>query len=124
MRATSKGWIALALMICGCGMTDENCVSPPCALPLAVTVHLTSAATGDSIQGATLRVTGPMEGSGPCSGSVCSVFGPAGTYSLTVEAPGFQTAQRTVTVRGAAPERCGCGTTFAEQIDLALAPSA
>ena len=48
----------------------------------------------------------------------------AGTYDVKVEAPGFQTAERTVTVRGVAPQGCGCSSAVAERVDLALVPAA
>ena len=123
MRPKSSGWIAFVLVCCACEGLREQCITPPCALPLAVTLPLTSAATGDSVTGATVRVIGPVVGTAPCPGSTCDVLGPAGTYTLTVEAPGFQTAERTVTVRGAAPSRCGCGSTITERLDLALVPA-
>ena len=123
MRPKSSGWIALAgVLVVSC--TAPECLTPPCPLPLAVTIHLTSATTGASVEGATLRVTGPVESTGPCQSSTCYVRGPAGSYTVTVEAPGFQTAERTVTVRGVAPQGCGCSSAVAERVDLALVPAA
>ena len=125
MRPKPGGAIALAVVLAACsaeGIANERCLRPPCALPVAVTIRLTSTATGDPVEGATVRVVSPFAGSIPCQGSTCYVMGSAGTYALTVEAPGFQAAQRTVMVRGSTPP-CGCLLVETERLDLALIPA-
>ncbi len=126
MRPKSCGWIAVAAVLVCCksdDLTDRVCLSPPCALIPAMIIRLTSAATGDSVPGATFRLAGAAEGSGTCQASTCFVVGPPGTYIVTVEAPGFQPVQRTVTVRGSVPP-CGCRLIETERFDVGMVPAA
>jgi hypothetical protein len=124
MQLKSSGWIAIAAVLVCCKSDDLSnvCVNPPCALIPAMIIHLTSAATGDTVSGATFRLAGAAEGSGPCQGSTCFVVGPPGTYTVTLEAPGFQPVVRTVTVKGSVPP-CGCRLIETEQLDVALVPA-
>ena len=89
---------------------------------MALTITLTNAATGGTVQGAVVQIAGPMTGTAPCGGSptTCAVSGYAGTYNLDISAPGFQNAKRTVTVEGSAPAACGCATTTTAHVDVAL----
>lgn len=124
MKPKSSGWIVIAAALVCCTSEDltKGCINPPCALPFAVRIHLTSAATGDSVAGATVRVGGAENGTSECQGSTCIVPGPPGTYTLTVQAPGFETAVRTVTVRGTIPP-CGCVLSDTADLELALVPA-
>ena len=125
MRPKRRGSMAVAILLAACsaeGIARERCLNPPCALPIAVTIQLTSTATGQPVEGATVHVAGPVTATEPCQGSTCYVQGQPGTYSLTVEAPGFQAAERTVTVRGSIPP-CGCFLVETQRIDIALDPT-
>ena len=118
-RSLGLAMTAVALSACG---ADVACLQLPCPFPLALTITLTNAATGGTVQGAVVQIAGPMTGTAPGGGSptTCMVSGYAGTYSLDISAPGFQTAKRTVTVEGSAPAACGCGTTTTAHVDVAL----
>ena len=48
-------------------------------------------------------------------------MGTAGTYVLDMSAPGYQSQRLTVTVQGTNPE-CGCPTTLAQDLEIALSP--
>ena len=126
MRLKSVGPIAIAAVLVCCdpsAATDQTCYHPPCPLPTAVTIHLTAAGTGNPVPGAVIFSTGPVEGVRPCNPFDCTVLGGPGTYTVTVSAPGFQSAERTVTVRGAIPP-CGCYWTETVRLDIALVPAA
>ena len=114
---------ALVVILCFFGVACNNeCLSPPCPLPLALTVTLVSAASGTEVSGAALAVSGPITTTVPCDSS-CRVWGYAGTYTVTVTAPGYQTAQRTVLVHGSSPAACGCGSVQAEDVNISLTPT-
>jgi hypothetical protein len=92
-------------------------------MPIAITINVTAAATGGPVTGAFLEdVFAGVVNTSLCT-PTCFVPGTAGTYQLTVGAPGFQTVQRTVTVRGSPPTDCDCGTAVTEHLDVALVPS-
>jgi hypothetical protein len=104
----------------GCG--GSECVTPPCALPVAVSVTVTSVVSGLPITNAFVK---PANGSSiACnqgSGNTCLVTGGSGTYELDVGAPGYQTVHRTVVVTGTTPA-CGCETVNREQVNVGLPP--
>jgi hypothetical protein len=103
-----------------CGGSDVNCVTPPCALPMALTITLTSATATGPVNGAVVQVSGALAGSCGGSPTVCFVPGYAGTYNLSISAPGFQTATRSVTVTEIPAPSCGCRGANTEHIDVAL----
>ena len=90
-------------------------------LPIAIVINVTAGATGGPVNGAVVHVSGATMTTVPCD-ATCYVPGYAGTYSLEVAAPGFQKAQRTVTVKGTNPE-CACQTTIPEHLDIPLIAS-
>ena len=98
-----------------------ECVQPPCALPIAISLTVTSSASGNPIYDAAIQTAGSPV-SQACPGS-CIVGGGAGTYDLTVSAPGFQSVERSVIVSGTGPVRCGCGGVTTEHLAVALAPT-
>ena len=110
------GLIAAGFIL-GC---DAPCILPPCAAPMAIFVTVSS--TGGPVSGATLNVTGPASSAQPCNAE-CAVPGTAGTYHLTLSAPGFQTIERTLVVDGSNP-RCGCPIVETERISLVMSPVA
>ena len=125
-RAPLLALAALSAALASCGAhDDEECLHPPCAIPAAMTINVTAGAGGGPIGGAFVKVSGAIVSTIPCNaepGSTCYVPGLAGTYSLEVGAPGFQSAQRTVVVHGTNPE-CGCPTVTTEHLDIALVAS-
>jgi hypothetical protein len=121
--------VAAALVVgaCGDGVDDLSaCIVPPCVLPRAVLVRVTSSATGAALPGATVTTTAPVSATFPCTvapDATCPVMGSYGTYELDVAAPGYQTVHRSVVVTGSSPP-CGCPRVDTQQIAVALAPSA
>ena len=116
MKATLAVVFGLSLPACG-----QECLQPPCALPLAVAVDVTST-SGNGVTEAAVQVSGAVATTLPCDTS-CRILGYAGTYTLTVSAPGYQSVERTVVVQGATA-RCGCASAKTEHVTVALAPSA
>ena len=106
----------------GCGGGGAECVIPPCAMPLALIVTVSNAASGGVVPGATFQAQGQMNGSGPCNGTptTCPIAGNAGTYTVTISAPGFQSATRTVEVTGTEGGQCHCDTVNTGHLDVAL----
>jgi PEGA domain-containing protein len=109
--------IALGAVLASCG----HCLALPCPMPMALVINITAGAAGGPVSGAVVRVTGATVTTVPCN-ATCDVPGYGGTYNLEVEAPGFQTAHRTVTVDGTDPE-CGCPSTATRRLDIALVAS-
>lgn len=109
--------VAVGLWLAAC--RGQDCLALPCALPVAIIITLTDAAGAPPPSGSTVHVSGALAGTVPCDGGTCIVPGTAGTYALDVAAPGFQSAQRTVTVHGMSPE-CGCPTVDTERVNVVL----
>jgi hypothetical protein len=108
----------IILSIAGC---DGECLHPPCPLPIAMEVVVTSASSGMGVSGTSLDVRGPISSTVPCDSS-CTVGGYAGTYTLNVTAPGYQPAARTVVVQGTSPS-CGCASAQTQHVSFALTPT-
>ena len=108
-----------AVILASCGVVGHDCLALPCPMPMALFVDVTAAATGGPVTGAVVKVSGATIFTTPCPES-CAVPGYAGTYVVDVEAPGFQNAHRTITVDGTSPD-CGCPTTAAQRVSVALA---
>jgi hypothetical protein len=124
--APSLALAALSASLASCGSTGDvvNCIPPPCAVTVVITISVT-AAGGGPVSGAFVKVSGPVEESIACpsSGTVatCTVPGFEGTYSLLVGATGFDGAQRTVVV--AAQDNtvvCQCPNLPTQHLDVAL----
>ena len=119
--------LALLLGVCaGCGgSTQPDCVRPPCALPLAIRLSVTSAA-GGPVPGLTLTFSGAASGSASCtvgqSATSCIVPGSAGTYELRLTASGFQEKTLTVAAQGSTPP-CGCPLVTTEERNVVVDPS-
>jgi len=115
----------VTLLVSAC---ESACLQPPCPLPVAVTATVTSSVTGGPVAGAFVQQDADSNPE-PCmmrdNTTTCTVFGGAGTYSLTIGAPGYQSVQRTVVVpAGRRASRCGCDGVDGQAIDAALAPVA
>ena len=119
--------LALALAVgAGCNQQSEpDCIMPPCPMPLAIMVRVTSA-TGGPVPGLTLTLSGAAVGSGQCSAdastSSCFVPGMPGTYNLRLAAPGFQEKTLSITVQGSTPP-CGCTSVQRQDLDVVLSPN-
>lgn len=110
-----------ALTLCAASCASEPCVTPPCPLRIAITLSITAASTATGIAGASVEVSGPSSTTFRCDSS-CTVAGTAGTYTVVVTAPGYQNAERVVTVPGE-NHPCGCGTVVTQQVSFVLTPS-
>jgi hypothetical protein len=108
-----------AVILASCGVVGHDCLALPCPMPMALFIDVTADATGRPVIGAVVKVSGPTITTTPCPQS-CAVPGYAGTYVVDIEAPGFQTAHRTITVDGTRPD-CGCPTTVARRMSIMLA---
>ncbi len=116
-------FVVVTILAFGSGVGCSNeCLSPPCPLPVALNVTLFSTGSGASVSGASLQVSGPISTTVPCDSS-CAIRGYAGTYTIAVTAPGYQTTERTVLVHGSSPAACGCGSVQAEDVDISLTPT-
>jgi len=112
--------IAAVLTLSACIGTD--CVTLPCLLPRSVTVTVSSAASGGTVASAVVQISSTLTGTTPCSGTptTCQLSYP-GTYTVTVSAPGFQSATRNVNVAGAArQDDCHCPASEVEQVSVGL----
>ena len=118
-RAMARvGLAALGMAVNSC---RHDCLALPCPAPLpAITIRV-SAADADLVRDAVVHVSGASVVTIPCSAE-CSVPGYSGTYVLEVDAPGYQTTRRTVTVQGTNPE-CGCPTVIPEHLTIVLTVS-
>ncbi len=112
--------LAAVLLLSACVKVD--CVTVPCAMPLALSIRVSNAANGGPVANAVAQVSGPLTATIPCAGTptTCVAAGNAGTYTVTIIAPGFQSVTRTITVNGTEPQQCGCGTVEAGHLDVAL----
>jgi hypothetical protein len=129
IRTRNAGWafaIVVALCACGDGGGGAECLALPCAMPMALIVTIT-AQGGGPVTDASIAVTGAITTGGPCqagsSATTCDVPGYPGRYAITVSAPGYQSAGRTVNVTGEAPKACGCSTTDTQQLAMVLTPA-
>jgi hypothetical protein len=126
MTGVGRALAILALLVgISAGCTQPDCIMPPCPMPIAIRVTVTSAA-GGPVPGLTMTVSGSVSSSGPCatgeSASSCFEPGVPGTYNLRLTAPGFQDATLRVVVPGTTPE-CGCPTVQTQQVSVVLTPS-
>ena len=118
VRTLSRVTFAVLGMACS---GNSECLPVPCALPLALTVAVTSSAASGPVTGAFVQVQAPQSGSPiPCA-ATCVVPGLAGTYQVDIGAPGFTTVHRTAQVNGASAS-CGCGSVDTAHLDVALTP--
>ena len=108
----------ITLSIAAC---KQECLLPPCPLPIALEVVVTSTTSGTGVPGTALAITGAESATVLCD-SACTISGYAGTYTLNVTAPGYQAAVRTVVVRGSHPS-CGCASTETQQVSFVLTPT-
>ena len=114
----------IALVASRC--SSPECVHPPCALPTAIVISVTSA-VGEPITGASAEVSGAVTitpalkcNTGSLA-NMCRVFGGTGTYDVHVSAPGFQVVGQSIVVTGSQPP-CGCGTVDTRMLTIVLAP--
>jgi hypothetical protein len=120
---------SVVLLVCagiGCSRgTEPDCQIPPCPVPMAIVLSVTSAAGGPAAD-VTMTVSGAASGSGPCSpgdsATLCIVTGMPGTYNVRLTAPGFEGKALSVTVEGSSPP-CGCTSVQTQRLSVVLEPS-
>jgi hypothetical protein len=110
----------------GCGEpTKPDCLTPPCALPIAIAARVSSA-SGGPVPGLTLTLSGAASGSAQCNPDAgttsCVVPGAPGRYDLLFAAPGFAAKTVSVTVPGSTPA-CGCTSVERQDVVVVLTPS-
>jgi hypothetical protein len=119
----SRASLALAALAFGatrCG----TCEHPPCPLPTALIVFITSV-SGDPIISGSVQATGmttPMACHFGSQANMCQLLGAAGTYEVNVTAPGYQAATQRIVVTGHDAD-CGCGTVDTRMVTIALTPA-
>jgi hypothetical protein len=121
------GVVGAVLVACGRdGDTDADCIPPPCPVPVAIHLTVTSIA-GGPVSGLTVDFVGSRSGSAQCNVEAtltrCSVLGGHGTYQLHVAAPGFRPADLSVVVPGRDAAPCGCPIMQPQALDVILTPS-
>jgi hypothetical protein len=103
-----------------------RCLPPPCPVPIAVDLRVTSA-TGGPVPGLAVDLVGGGWGPVQCiveeTQNRCLVPGGRGTYQLRVAAPGYQAADLIVVVPGSDAPPCGCATVQTQDVDVVLTPS-
>ena len=131
---SSKNWL-IALMgpvAFGCGSSAEGAPCPfSCpATYSGVTLVVNAAADGGVVSGVEATLSGPTTETMSCepngTATLCTwSSGPvtAGTYSLLVTAPGFQSASLSATVTVAADPHCGCVGATLQPSMVTLDPS-
>ena len=118
MRVVQPLILLLPLLAC----SGAECLSLPCPQPVALSLTISSTVAGSGGLAAAVDVSGPVQSSFSCA-ATCPVFGTAGTYHITVRAPGFAPIERSVQVRGTNPP-CGCATTVVENVMITLSTPA
>src|SRR4029077_5737445 len=118
-------WTAcLFCAFCASSVSERPC-AVACALPLALSVTVTSSTTGGPIAGAYVSGDPYGAGEGNCDqapGSTCYLHGFAGEYTLQIGAPGFHSLERTITVALGTGIR-SCPGTIAGHLDVSLDPT-
>ena len=110
-----------ALLLLAGSCSGGECLTPPCPLPVALNLTLTSAATGMTVSNASIVVTVGAKYSDRCDGGVCFVTGYAGTYEIEISAPGYENTHRRVVVKGDNNNpSCGCAAVNTQRLVVAL----
>ena len=129
--AAAATFVGIAIAgVVACGRGGDNvapCLPTPCPVTVALTLTVTSA-HGGPVDGVLIKVTGAPAGTPQCTSSDdatrCSIAGSGGTYTVEINAPGYQSATRTVVVQqsgGTAP--CTCSTVVTTHADVVLTPT-
>lgn len=112
---------ALALLA-ACG--SDACLDAPCPDSLAVVVNVNSSISGSRVPGAFAIVNGgDLDPCNQADTTVCSVFGPAGSYHIQIGAPGLTSIDTTVTFTTTVSAGCGCQTGTPVTLNLTLVPA-
>ena len=119
---------ALTMGACGSGSGEKACdPAPQCPVASATASIVVTAAPAMAVNGVQATLTGPATGTMSCqpngSATLClwpaGVAASAGTYTLQVSAPGYQTTTTQVEVT-VGPPSCGCTFASVEPSTVAL----
>lgn len=122
-RIESAALLALTFAAaCGSSM---DCLALPCPLPLATVIVTVTTSAGGPVAGAVIHGSAllelqPCEQSG--SATTCAVYGPGGTDTLDVAAPGYATKSISATFVVTQAQRCGCSTGETTRLTVILTP--
>ena len=112
---------ALGLLMVSCGDDCPGIAS--CVYQVAIVLTISSEPAGGPVENVSIRVTGPAFGPATCTlgsaATTCTIAGEGGAYTLTVDAPGFMSSQRSVTVRSTTGQ-CDCMIVTTENVALSL----
>jgi hypothetical protein len=121
----------LALAVCAAALAETSCGDEcpgiaSCTVQPAIRITITNPLLGGPVPNVTVAASGGPIYSTQCSAdataTVCIVLGEPGVFTLTVSAPGFQSAHRTMTVKGTTGQ-CGCVVATVEQAAVSLVPT-
>ena len=116
LRIVASAVVALTV---ACSAT---CLTIPCS---AITVSVSASGTTRSISGAFVQSSPSGNLQPSCDKwppTTCSVVGSAGTYQLTIGAPGYQSVTRSVVVPQDAGGSCNFGVKQ-QHLDVVLTPA-
>ena len=120
LAAHVLGVSALGLLLVSCG---DECLGISCPLGLAIRITVSSVAVTGPVENVFIQVSDanlpPTTCTVEANATVCRVFRNPGTYTLVVGAPGFQSTQRDVTVRGTIGQ-CDCPIVTTENVSVSL----
>jgi len=123
--------LALLALSVTVALTAGSCVSCPGCPATYVDIGLVVSgdAGGGAVSGVDATVTGPQNGTMSCApngtATLCTwPSGPVapGSYTLTVTAPGFQSATVSATVTVADADSCGCASGALQPSHVTLDP--
>jgi hypothetical protein len=122
-RLTRIGAIGGVLVACS---GDADCILLPCVPPEAATVFVTASNAPAGIPGLVATITGAVSSTEPCDQaqvSVCHIPGGPGTYQVQLSAPGYQSAQLTLTITGTEAGCNTCGRVDRQDVQVVMVPA-
>ena len=94
-----------------------------CAYQVAIVLTVSSEPAGGPVENVSIRVARRALGPATCAlgsaATTCTIAGEGGAYTITVDAPGFTSSQRSVTVRSTTGQ-CDCMMVRTENVALSL----
>ena len=117
LRASFTAKASAAFLLAAC--SSDHCLAAACPIGPAFTLTVTSSASGAPVSG--ISVTGdPFDGQCNDPVGTCTMWGYAGKYTVTIEAPGFQSVQRMITVQDDGASCCSLAVPG--HLDVTLVP--
>lgn len=119
---------AFLLAIFATAILDTSCddctVAVSCVPDYVAVLTLSASPDSGLVDNAVVHVSGASTATEPCfvkaNKTMCIVFGGAGTYTMEVSAPGFQSIQRTVTVKKTPTGPCTCDTVGTQFLNISM----